>query len=194
MTVDSLDMRATPLNFFHSLAPDSTVAEVRARLGRFGIAGEQQQQVMETLSDGIKSRVVLALMAHKTPHILLLDEPTNNLDIESIDALGEAISAYEGGVVLVSHDARLIRSCGCTLWVCDKQQVLPFDGDIDDYRTSLIKDIHAESDKLLQELDKMAEEAEVKRMEEMRKRARNLKAAKEAAAAAAAAGGGGAGH
>jgi ATPase subunit of ABC transporter with duplicated ATPase domains len=74
---------------------------VRARLGRYGISGEQQGQVMETLSDGIKSRVVLALMAHRSPHILLLDEPTNNLDIESIDALAEGLKLFEGGVVLV---------------------------------------------------------------------------------------------
>ena len=117
--VDSLDLAATPLAFFHSLAPDSTVAEVRARLGRYGISGEQQNQVMETLSDGIKSRVVLALMAHRSPHLLLLDEPTNNLDIESIDALAEGLRVFEGGVVLVSHDMRLISQFAKDIYECE---------------------------------------------------------------------------
>jgi energy-coupling factor transporter ATP-binding protein EcfA2 len=74
---------------------------------------------METLSDGIKSRVVLALMAHRSPHILLLDEPTNNLDIESIDALAEGLRVFEGGVVLVSHDMRLISQFAKDIYECE---------------------------------------------------------------------------
>jgi ABC-type Mn2+/Zn2+ transport system ATPase subunit len=68
--------------------------------------------VMGQLSDGQKSRVVLAKMAKETPHLLFLDEPTNHLDMESIDSLAKAINAFGGGMVLVSHDMRLISQVG----------------------------------------------------------------------------------
>lgn len=69
------------------------------------------------------------------------DEPTNNLDIESIDALGEAISGYKGGVVIVSHDERLIRDTECTLWVIEQQTIQEIDGDFDDYRKELLESL-----------------------------------------------------
>ena len=57
-------------------------------------------------------------MSESAPDILVLDEPTNNLDLESIEALCVALNEYEGGVVLVSHDIRLITECNCGLYVC----------------------------------------------------------------------------
>ena len=53
------------------------------------------------------------------PHILILDEPTNHLDLESVDALAKALKEFKGGLVLVSHDARLIKATECEIWVCE---------------------------------------------------------------------------
>lgn len=112
------------------------------------------------------------------------------MDIESIDALGEAIREFKGGVVLVSHDARLIRQAECQLWVCDNQRVEPYDGDVEDYRQSLIKGIHEEELRMDQLMAKAQAEEEERRMAAARERARRLKALREqqkAGAAAAAA-------
>lgn len=116
--------------------------EMRKIIGRYGLTGKQQVRLgnsrrchylfcyfclhqsltqplyviqvspIRNLSDGQKCRVCFAWLAWQNPHMLFLDEPTNHLDIETIDALAEAVNEFEGGMMLVSHDFRLIQQVG----------------------------------------------------------------------------------
>eukprot|EP01063_Lacrimia_lanifica_P027902 TRINITY_DN3982_c0_g1_i1.p1 TRINITY_DN3982_c0_g1~~TRINITY_DN3982_c0_g1_i1.p1 ORF type:complete len:729 (+),score=284.23 TRINITY_DN3982_c0_g1_i1:57-2243(+) len=93
--------------------------EARKSLGMFGLDGPQHIIPIAELSGGQKARVVFASLSQQKPQVLILDEPTNHLDMESVEALVAGIKAFEGGVVLVSHDARLIIESECEVWVCE---------------------------------------------------------------------------
>jgi ATP-binding cassette subfamily F protein 2 len=143
---DQLDVDLSPLEYmskeFPHLAP--TPETMRQQLGRFGITGRVQTLPIKLLSDGQKSRVVFAWIALRTPHILLLDEPTNHLDIETIDSLARAINNWDGGVVLVSHDFRLIGQVAKEIWECNNGKVIKWAGDIIEYKNKLRNQILAE--------------------------------------------------
>lgn len=137
---DQLDVTKTPLEFIVQQFPDHKKEEPawRAHLGRFGITGQKQKQLIGTMSDGLKSRLVFALMSVKTPGLLLLDEPTNHLDMTGIDALADAINHFNGGMVLVSHDFRLISQVTKEIWVVDHKKISRWHGSIRDYKKSLV--------------------------------------------------------
>ncbi|OWR48360.1 ATP-binding cassette sub-family F member 1, partial [Danaus plexippus plexippus] len=115
--------------------------KARKALGTFGLQSHAHTIKMKDLSGGQKARVALAELTLMAPDVIILDEPTNNLDIESIDALAEAINAYKGGVVIVSHDERLIRETDCALYVIEDQTINEVDGDFDDYRKELLESL-----------------------------------------------------
>jgi len=144
-SADQLNMDATPLDFIRSEFPDKKWEEQdwRKQLGRYGIIGQDQKVKIGTLSDGIKTRLVFSILAVRTPHLLLLDEPTNHLDMECIDALAEAINAFNGGLVVVSHDFRLLQQVAKQIWVCDDKTISTWKGDIRSYKSSLIKKMQA---------------------------------------------------
>jgi ATP-binding cassette subfamily F protein 2 len=143
---DLLDDTLSPLEFlaksFPELAP--TPEKMRQQIGRFGLTGKVQTSPIRYLSDGQKSRVVFAHIALQNPHILLLDEPTNHLDIETIDSLAAAINEFEGGLVLVSHDFRLIGQVCQEIWECANGRIKKYEGDIMAYKNTLREKIMAE--------------------------------------------------
>lgn len=125
--------------------------EIRAKLGKFGLSGHHHLQPICKLSGGQKARVVFAAIALSNPHILLLDEPTNHLDMESIDALADALEEFEGGVVIISHDSKLLsRVCDdaerSEVWIVEDGQVTEYDGYFEDYKDELIAEIAEELD------------------------------------------------
>ncbi|KAF4589513.1 ATP-binding cassette sub-family F member 2 [Ophiocordyceps camponoti-floridani] len=111
----------------------------RQQLGRYGLSGDSQTALMGTLSEGQKSRIVFALLAIDSPNMLLLDEPTNGLDIPTIDSLADAINAFQGGVVVVSHDFRLLDKIAKQILVCEHQTIQTWDGTIGEYKNYLRK-------------------------------------------------------
>ncbi len=132
--LENLDNAATPLQHMERLAPKETTLALRNFLGRFGMAGDNEERPVASFSGGEKSRLALALLAWQKPHLLLLDEPTNHLDLDMRDALTIALEEYTGAVVIVSHDRSLIRSVADELWLVADGEAKLFDGDLEDYK------------------------------------------------------------
>jgi len=142
---ESLDMDLSPLEYMMKEYPDvKEIEDMRKIVGRYGITGKNQTVPISNLSDGLRCRVALAWLARQNGHMLLLDEPTNHLDIETIDALADAIKEWNGGLVLVSHDFRLINQVAEEIWECNHGTVTRWQGDIISYKENLIKTMGSE--------------------------------------------------
>ena len=139
--MDMMDPEEDALTHMRRLDTDVSVEEARKFLGRCGLSGDLALKPIKVLSGGQKSRVAFAELAWRLPHILLMDEPTNHLDLETIEALAMSLNKFEGGVVLVSHDERLIQMVADELWVVHKGKngepgrVEVFGGSLEDYRS-----------------------------------------------------------
>uniref|UniRef100_A0A3B4DAL7 ATP-binding cassette sub-family F member 2 n=1 Tax=Pygocentrus nattereri TaxID=42514 RepID=A0A3B4DAL7_PYGNA len=135
---EQLELDLSPLEYMMKCYPEiKEKEEMRKIIGRYGLTGKQQVSPIRNLSDGQKCRVCFAWLAWQNPHMLFLDEPTNHLDIETIDALAEAINDFEGGMMLVSHDFRLIQQVAQEIWVCEKQTITKWKKDILAYKEHL---------------------------------------------------------
>jgi len=153
-SADQLPFDQSPIEYFQSLFaakyPEKDIQAWRSQLGRFGLSGAHQTSPIKQLSDGLRNRVVFSQLSMEHPHILLLDEPTNHLDMESIDALALAIKEFEGGVVIVSHDFRLISQVAEDLWEVKDQTIRNLtkqDISIIDYKKGLVRQSEAAIEK-----------------------------------------------
>jgi len=135
---DELDLNSTPYQEMYTLFVDKngTAAEhvVRAKLGAFGFSRTLADNKIGDLSGGEKARLLFAFMSFDAPHLLLLDEPTNHLDIDTREALVSALNAYEGAIVIVSHDPNMVERVADRLWLIKDGACLDFEGDLQDYR------------------------------------------------------------
>ena len=135
---EELNPNDTPFRHMARILADLPESKVRSHLGRFGFSQTRADQLISSLSGGEKARLLFALMSRDAPHIMVLDEPTNHLDIDSREALVAALNAYEGAVILVSHDPRMVELVADRLLLVDGGEVKSFDGDLNDYRKLLM--------------------------------------------------------
>ena len=135
---DELDLEGSPYDHLRRLMPDATETKVRARVGAIGFSGKAGDTTVRNLSGGEKARLLLGLATFAAPNMIILDEPTNHLDIDSRAALAEAINEFPGAIIMVSHDRYLIEACADQLWVVADRTVKPYNGDLDEYRRSVL--------------------------------------------------------
>lgn len=141
--IETLVLWRTPLEHMKVTFPDALLPELRSHLAKLGVKAEQALRPINTLSGGQKSRVALAVITYQRPHILILDEPTNHLDIETLDSLIMALNGFNGGLLVVTHDARLVTSVCETICICESGAVKEFRGEYTDYRKQMVDRLRA---------------------------------------------------
>lgn len=133
-----LDMSAC--EYLTSLMPEMPETKIRAHLAAFGLSQEKATTQIALLSGGEKARLLFAVMSRKSPALLILDEPTNHLDIEGRDALLEALNAYNGAVILITHDLHLVELVADDLWLVKNHTCKVYNGDLTEYRDLLLNE------------------------------------------------------
>ncbi len=137
--VEELDRDDTPLEHMTRMMKGASPGAVRAQLGRFGFSGNKAITQVGKLSGGERARLALALITRDAPHMLILDEPTNHLDVDAREALVQALNAYDGAVVIVSHDRHMIELTADRLVLVDEGTAQEFSGTLDDYTDLILK-------------------------------------------------------
>ena len=133
----NLDPTLSVMDTIWRLIPNAPQGEVLSWLARFGFRGDDTEKNVSVLSGGERSRLFLCQMLHSSPNLMILDEPTNHLDIEMADALLEALKAFQGTVLFVSHDRWFIDKLTHKFWVFEKEPngehttIIDFEGNLD---------------------------------------------------------------
>ena len=128
--LEALDLQASPVLHLQRLSPTAREQEILNFLGGFNFRGDAATAIIAQFSGGEKARLALAMVVWQKPNLLVLDEPTNHLDLEMRHAMEVALQAYDGALVLVSHDRHMLRNTA-------EELLLVHDGRVEEYSEDL---------------------------------------------------------
>ena len=131
--LEALDLQASAALHLQRLSPDAREQEILNFLGGFNFRGDAATSVIAPFSGGEKARLALAMVVWQRPNLLVLDEPTNHLDLDMRHALEVALQAYEGALILVSHDRHLLRNTVDELLLVHDGRVETYADDLEGY-------------------------------------------------------------
>ena len=131
--LEALDMHASPVLHLQRLSPEAREQDILNFLGGFNFRGDAAISIVAPFSGGEKARLALAMVVWQKPNLLVLDEPTNHLDLEMRHAMEVALQAYEGALVLVSHDRHMLRNTAEELLLVHDGQVEEYTEDLEGY-------------------------------------------------------------
>ena len=131
--LEALDLQASAALHLQRLSPDAREQEILNFLGGFNFRGDAATSVIAPFSGGEKARLALAMVVWQRPNLLVLDEPTNHLDLDMRHALEVALGAYEGALILVSHDRHLLRNTVDELLLVHDGRVETYADDLEGY-------------------------------------------------------------
>ena len=131
--LEALDLQASAALHLQRLSPDAREQEILNFLGGFNFRGDTATSVIAPFSGGEKARLALAMVVWQRPNLLVLDEPTNHLDLDMRHALEVALGAYEGALILVSHDRHLLRNTVDELLLVHDGRVETYADDLEGY-------------------------------------------------------------
>ncbi|MGB0356778.1 MAG: ABC-F family ATP-binding cassette domain-containing protein [Cytophagales bacterium] len=131
--LESLQGEHTPLQCLYDACSGAKESLIRSTLGAFLFRKDDVHKKIKVLSGGEKSRLSIAKTLVQGPNFILLDEPTNHLDIETIEILSQALKAYEGTLIIVSHDRHFIQGITNKIWYLENKQIKAYPGNYDEY-------------------------------------------------------------